>query len=114
MFNLTDIQRVIRNVKLWTTLRHDNVLPPFGLTTKFRPAIYLVTKWMVKGNAHDYVQNTAHDPRPLVGDRAPYAVYSNELVAQIIGIARGLHFLHHHEQGPIVHGDLRGVCLSQN
>lgn len=114
MFNLTEIQRVIRDVKLWTTLQHDNVLAPFGLTTNFSPVISLVTKWMDRGNAHDYVQNASRDPRPLVSDQAPYAMHSNELVTKLIGIARGLYFLHHHDQGPIVHGDLRGVCLSRN
>ena len=31
-------------------------------------------------------------------------------VAQLLGIAKGLHYLHTHQPSPIFHGDLKGVC----
>lgn len=46
---------------------------------------------MPLGNACMYVQNTENDPRPLFAD-----------------IASGLYYLHSHEFGPIVHGNLKG------
>ncbi|KAG6328280.1 hypothetical protein ID866_10809 [Astraeus odoratus] len=46
---------------------------------------------MDKGNAFDYVQNRNIDPRPLLKD-----------------ISDALYYLHGHDKGPIVHGDLKG------
>ncbi|KAG6326934.1 hypothetical protein ID866_12155 [Astraeus odoratus] len=69
-----------------------------GITTKVDYTVSLVSKWQEKGNAHDYVQNKAVDPRPLVQ-----------------GIANGLKYLHNHEYGKVVHGDLKGynVLISE-
>ncbi|KAG6335700.1 hypothetical protein ID866_3380 [Astraeus odoratus] len=50
-----------------------------------------VSHWMESGNARTYVQDIHVDPRPL-----------------ILGIAQGLHYLHTHSLGPIIHGDLKG------
>ncbi|KIN92954.1 hypothetical protein M404DRAFT_1009280, partial [Pisolithus tinctorius Marx 270] len=47
--------------------------------------------WMPMGDAHTYVQNAENDPRPLLRD-----------------IANGLYYLHSHELGPVVHGNLKG------
>ncbi|KAG6328673.1 hypothetical protein ID866_10417, partial [Astraeus odoratus] len=41
--------------------------------------------------AHDYVQEHSVDPRPLLD-----------------GVAQGLLYLHTYEQGPIIHGNLKG------
>ena len=34
------------------------------------------------------------------------------LFTQILGIAQGLHYLHNHSLGPIIHGDMKGVSVS--
>ncbi|KAG6326350.1 hypothetical protein ID866_12738 [Astraeus odoratus] len=47
---------------------------------------------MYKGNAREYVQDVAVDPRPLIE-----------------GIAHGLHYLHCHQPFPIVHGNMKGT-----
>ncbi|KIM64460.1 hypothetical protein SCLCIDRAFT_115246, partial [Scleroderma citrinum Foug A] len=76
---------------VWSKLSHENILPFFGITTKFDLTVSIVSKWMMAGNAHDYVQDPTIDPRPLMA-----------------GIARGMCYLHTHPLGPIVHGDLKG------
>ncbi|KAI6150061.1 kinase-like domain-containing protein [Pisolithus thermaeus] len=54
---------------------------------------------MGRGSARSYVQDRRNDPRPLIRD-----------------IAEGLHYLHSHPKGPIIHGDLKGdnVLIDQN
>ncbi|KIM62069.1 hypothetical protein SCLCIDRAFT_845889 [Scleroderma citrinum Foug A] len=54
--------------------------------------ISIVSPWMDRGNAHDYVQNKDVDPRPL-----------------LVGIATGLQYLHGCDPNPIYHGDLKGL-----
>ncbi|KAG6329592.1 hypothetical protein ID866_9498 [Astraeus odoratus] len=50
----------------------------------------IISPWMEKGSAHQYVEDKMVDPRPLIR-----------------GIARGLCYLHTHIPGPICHGSLR-------
>ncbi|KAL4070278.1 kinase-like domain-containing protein [Scleroderma citrinum] len=91
--------RSIQEVRQFSKLRHDNILPLLGITTKFDLTVSIVSPWMQRGNAHDYVQDKAIDPRPLIE-----------------GIARGLQYLHHHSEGAISHGNLKGrnVLISED
>ncbi|KAI6167283.1 kinase-like domain-containing protein [Pisolithus thermaeus] len=86
------IKRVLKEVHLWSKLHHENIVPVLGITTEFDLTLSIVSPWMGMGNAHTYVQNTAIDPRPLMKD-----------------IARGLQYLHTCEEGPVFHGDLKGL-----
>jgi len=63
---LTVIQTAFREAHVRSKLRHENILPFFGIITKFDLTVSIVSKWMVAGNAHDYVQDPTIDPRPLV------------------------------------------------
>ncbi|KAI6040917.1 hypothetical protein EDC04DRAFT_2893689 [Pisolithus marmoratus] len=63
-----------------------------GISTDFDSTIPIISEWMPLGSAHTYVQNTENDPRPLLQD-----------------IASGLHYLHSHVLGPVVHGDVKGL-----
>ncbi|KAL4079685.1 hypothetical protein J3A83DRAFT_4086203, partial [Scleroderma citrinum] len=83
-----------RELHLWSKLRHENIVRLLGVTTTFDFTVSIVSEWMAKGDAYNYVQDTSIDPRPL-----------------LVGIAHGLHYLHNHPQGPIFHGDLKGVCI---
>lgn len=93
-----DIRRLFHEVHTWSKLRHENIVPMLGICTEFDSTVSIISEWMPWGNAHDYVQNTDHDPRPLLED-----------------IASGLCYLHSHELG-VVHGDLKGfnVLVSSN
>ncbi|KAI6116504.1 kinase-like domain-containing protein, partial [Pisolithus sp. B1] len=84
-------------VYAWSKLRHKNIVPMFGISTEFDSTISIISEWMPLGNAHDYVKNTEHDPRPLVG-------------SALKDIASGLYYLHSHELG-VVHGDLKGASI---
>ncbi|KAI6130747.1 kinase-like domain-containing protein [Pisolithus croceorrhizus] len=88
-----EIKRLFREVHTWSKLRHENIVPMLGISTEFDSTISIISEWMPLGNAHDYVKNTEHDPRPLLE-----------------GIASGLYYLHSHELG-VVHGDLEGVSM---
>ena len=65
---------------------------------------------MTRGNAHDYVQDTDVDPRPLVSN-VPCHVDDVCLYSQILDVSQGIFYLHSHTLGPIIHGDLKGVSL---
>ncbi|KAI6044492.1 kinase-like domain-containing protein [Pisolithus marmoratus] len=86
------IKRVLKEVHLWSKLRHPNIVPVLGITTDFDLTVSIVSHWMEGGNAYTYVQNTAIDPRPLV-----------------IDIAQGIRYLHTCKEGPVFHGDLKGL-----
>ncbi|KAI6000349.1 kinase-like domain-containing protein, partial [Pisolithus orientalis] len=81
-----------REVHVWSKLRHENIVRMLGISTQFDYTISIISEWMPLGNAHTYVQNIENDPRPLLED-----------------VARGLDYLHSHELGPVVHGDLKGL-----
>ncbi|KAG6329145.1 hypothetical protein ID866_9944 [Astraeus odoratus] len=93
------LKRILREVHLWSKLHHENIVRMLGICTEFDSTISIVSDWMEMGDAHTYVQNKDNDPCPLFAD-----------------IARGLHYLHNHEDGPIFHGDLKGpnVLVSGN
>ncbi|KAG6327803.1 hypothetical protein ID866_11286 [Astraeus odoratus] len=85
------LKRIVRQIDLWSKLRHENVHHILGISTDFDCTISIISNWMAMGNAHLYVQNKENDPRPLLMD-----------------IASGLQYLHTHELGPIIHSDIKG------
>ncbi|KAI6132357.1 kinase-like domain-containing protein, partial [Pisolithus croceorrhizus] len=93
------IKRALKEAHIWSKLDHPNVLRLLGITTEFDLTVSLVTTWMECGSARSYVQKRHNDPRPLIRD-----------------IAEGLHYLHSHPKGPIIHGDLKGdnVLIAQD
>ncbi|KIM53409.1 hypothetical protein SCLCIDRAFT_1157660, partial [Scleroderma citrinum Foug A] len=97
-------QRISKEIQRWTTLRHNNIVSVFGVATKFEFTVSIISEWIPKGNAHNYVQDPNNDPRPLVRPM---------ISIQVSGIARGLHYLHSHG---FLHGNLRAhnVLISQD
>ncbi|KAG6336078.1 hypothetical protein ID866_3004 [Astraeus odoratus] len=92
------IAHVLNEIHIWSKLRHKNILPFFGISVEFEYTVSMISEWVNRGNARDYVQNTRNDPRPLLLD-----------------IAKGIQYLHTHEK-PIYHGDLKGtnVVIADN
>ncbi|KAI6041384.1 kinase-like domain-containing protein [Pisolithus marmoratus] len=92
----SNIDHIVREIETWRKLQHENLVPVFGVVTKFDFAVSIVSEWMAKGNAFDYVQNEDVDPRPLLLD-----------------IASGLQYLH---DRAMLHGDLRSrnVLISKD
>lgn len=86
------IKRVLKEVHLWSKLRHENIVPVLGITTEFELTVSIVSPWMEKRDARKHVRDTSIDPRPLM-----------------IDIARGLQYLHTREEGAVFHGDLKGA-----
>ncbi|KAI6000339.1 kinase-like domain-containing protein [Pisolithus orientalis] len=84
-------KRLFREVHTWSKLRHENIVPMLGISTEFDSTLSIVSDWMPMGDARTYIQNAENDPRPLLRD-----------------IANGLYYLHSHELGPVIHGDLKG------
>ena len=69
--SLTLGQDILREVHIWSKLCHEHVLPFLGITTDLDLTISIVTPWMEKGNASEYVQDSDIDPRPLVSSIPP-------------------------------------------
>jgi len=63
---MTMYQEVLREIYVWSKLKHENVIELLGMTAIFDQTISMVSPLMSRGNAIDYVQNPDVDPRPLV------------------------------------------------
>ncbi|KAG6327370.1 hypothetical protein ID866_11718 [Astraeus odoratus] len=87
----TTVARALDEVRRRCELDHENVLPLLGITTDFDLAVSIISPWVGRGNAHDYVQDTGVDPCLLIQN-----------------VANGLAYLHTLESGPICHGNLKG------
>ncbi|KAG6332887.1 hypothetical protein ID866_6205 [Astraeus odoratus] len=89
--DMTTLKRILREVHICSKLHHENIIRTLGISTDFGATISIISRWMEMGDAHTFVQNTDHDPRPLLLD-----------------IAAGLNYLHTLQPGPVFHGDLKG------
>ncbi|KIM68464.1 hypothetical protein SCLCIDRAFT_105575 [Scleroderma citrinum Foug A] len=85
-------QKLLEETYVWSKLDHKNVIKLLGLTAAFDHTISIVSPLMSRGNTFDYVQDSGVDPRPLA-----------------CGMTNGLHYLHTYKEGPIVHGDIKGL-----
>ena len=74
----------------------------------------MVSPWMSNGDTFTYITKNPHvDRKPIV--RSPlltmsYEQYVYDIPFQIRRIAEGLALLHNRER-PIIHGDIKAVCL---
>lgn len=56
ILNLTQIQRLRREIRVWARLQHGNILPLLGITSDFGPYTSMVCPWMEDGDMHNFLQ----------------------------------------------------------
>ncbi|KAG8850460.1 hypothetical protein FRB96_009705 [Tulasnella sp. 330] len=107
----TATRRFKREVKIWTSLIHINILPFFGLV-EISSETYLVSPWMDHGDLFTFVKSRL---RFLASSLAVQEQVSNEKrsaflkfdeAASIHGVATGLAYLHRNN---VIHGDLKAA-----
>ncbi|KAH7905718.1 kinase-like domain-containing protein [Hygrophoropsis aurantiaca] len=87
-------RRFIDEISVWANLRHDNILPLFGIVTNMGP-IHIVSRWQDNGNILDYWKKN-QTLNPLT------------LACQAL---RGVIYLHEHK---MVHGNILNYATKQN
>ncbi|TFK25012.1 TKL/TKL-ccin protein kinase [Coprinopsis marcescibilis] len=80
--------RFEREVKTWSSLRHDHILPFYGLVTNLGKHIHMVSPWQEKGNVLEYLKKEPQADRFKL----------------IKGAALGLAYLHSKN---VVHGNVK-------
>ena len=87
-------------------MNHPNVLSIEGVA----PEIFefcMVSRWMAHGNILDFVKKyTAANRLELVRLRRGSMIWSVLMKSQLVGVTRGLSYLHENE---VIHGDLKSV-----
>ncbi|KAH0831350.1 hypothetical protein J3R83DRAFT_14012 [Lanmaoa asiatica] len=94
-------RRVNREIKVWLSLKHNNVLPFLGTTTGFGPFLAIVCPWVENGTLTCYLQKH-HD-----------SISVFEILTLLNDVASGIQYLHSRS---VVHGDLSGsnVLIGKN
>ncbi|KAL4078977.1 kinase-like domain-containing protein [Scleroderma yunnanense] len=90
------IMKFLKELHSWSKLNHENVLPLIGIATQFDYTLSIVSPWMKKGDARNFVRDKSVDPRPLIE-----------------GIASGLCYLHNCIPTPLYHEDVKGYVYSR-
>ncbi|KAG6377304.1 kinase-like domain-containing protein [Boletus reticuloceps] len=80
-----------REMEIWSTLRHDHIVPFYGASTLTSPP-YIVSRYMQNGNLVRYLDTTPDADRTKL----------------ILEVSLGMYYLH---EECVVHGDLKGVIL---
>ncbi|QRW22788.1 Tyrosine kinase domain-containing protein [Rhizoctonia solani] len=91
-FDALQVAQVQAEVKMWAHFRHQNILRILGVTAHKHMTSCMVSPWMPRGNAHQFVIDNP--------DVSPIRI--------LMGTALGLGYLH--DQG-IPHADLRGANI---
>ncbi|KAG1870696.1 kinase-like domain-containing protein [Suillus subalutaceus] len=87
------VNRLFREIRLWLKLKHENVVPLWGVTDGAGSVPALVSPWLENGALTGFLQ------------RKHETLSSSEKIALLRDVARGLQYLH---SKSIVHGDLSG------
>ena len=103
-------QLIDHEMRVWQSLSHANVLPFIGVCRKITPLPALVSPLYNNSTVNRYVlHNPQVDRLAIVShNHIPASILDNGLhiIFQIIGVARGLEYIHSEN---VVHGDLKCV-----
>ncbi|KZS95809.1 kinase-like protein [Sistotremastrum niveocremeum HHB9708] len=94
-------RRLRREIRVWQSLDHPNVVKLSGICTDLGPFPSMVSAWHERGNAAKYLES--------LGNRATLRVK----VKLLTEVARGIEYLHA-VSPQIVHGDLKGANVLVN
>ncbi|TDL14859.1 kinase-like protein [Rickenella mellea] len=94
-------KRLMQEINIWHRLRHQHILPLFGICHDFGPYVSMVSPWMTNGNASNYF--AGKDPTET---RLPR-------LKLLCEVAEGLVHLHRFLPS-VVHGDLKAANILIN
>lgn len=107
--NMLVQQKLAKEMKIWSTLQHKNVLPLLGYVIEDGKLPNLISEWMVDGSLFEYLKFISSGTESLFMaglQSMKLLLRCAEAIAQISGIASGLRYLH--ENG-VIHADLKSV-----
>ncbi|KDR84190.1 hypothetical protein GALMADRAFT_133541 [Galerina marginata CBS 339.88] len=84
-------KRLRREIRVWSFLQHQNIVPLLGTTMDFSSYVAMVCPWIIDGNLHNYLNDQKAELN--LGRRLQI----------LIDVAEGLAYLH---AKSIIHGDL--------
>jgi serine/threonine protein kinase len=103
-------QKFCKEVILWNTLSHPNVLKLAGVQGDMEKGQFItVSEWMAHGNIIEYIKNNHVNRLELVRDFTSPTTSFIKMQRQLHGAAQGLKYLH---GSGLTHGDLKGVGVS--
>ena len=113
MILTTLLQQFCREVVLWNSLSHPNVLGLVGVQGDMDKGQFItVSEWMAHGNVVEYIRKNHVNRLELVrGCTLSPPLLSLRCNKQLHGAAQGLEYLH---GASLTHGDLKGVSFSSS
>lgn len=101
-----------QEIYVWEKFEHDNIARLLGFAFNNENDPLLISPWMENGSAWHFVtkpENKDIDVYPLVSWLIALRAQINSRLNQVLGIARGLHYLHVEKLS--IHSDLKAVRL---
>ena len=103
-------QSILRETKLWYTLRHANLLPLLGCIYDVNGLPSLISPYCKHGNVVSFIQkNPAVDRVALVRLLISLYLHIEANALQLLQIGEGLKYMHDRK---IIHSDIKSVGCS--